>query len=333
MSQETQEWLEQNIKVGFTTERGKAWWAREDDDTSQFPGAIPTEEARRLIGFEVVESPLAAILPSGEFLTVPDKKALIRADTATVLGTPGTGYLVHDNCAWLLENVFAFLGGGVEIGSVGLLRGGAVAFAQMEFKETMQHAGERFRPFITAVTSLDSSFATTYKSGAQRVVCDNTLAAFLGADNVTLRKRHTSGSKVNAEELRQRFNVQLGEIGDAFTAELDQLLDVSVSDAQWAEFLNAHTGDPSEMDKGRTKSLAEKKQDTLNELYFHDPRVAPWSGSEWGVLQAVSTFQQHLATIQGGNRVETNALKFLGGKTAVEEAEARATLDRILTTT
>src|SRR5580765_4669049 len=50
-SAETMNWLRDNIKVGFTDERGPAWWANattkagqwEIPDGSHFPGAVPME--------------------------------------------------------------------------------------------------------------------------------------------------------------------------------------------------------------------------------------------------------------------------------------------------
>lgn len=328
MTAETQTWLEQNIRAGFTAERGPAWWWA-GDPVSQYEGAVPREEAMRLLGFEVAEGPVFTRLADGTELIDVTRKSIVRPDTKTILGMPGTGYKIHDYVEWLINNVFTMMDGHAEIGSVGLLKGSALAFVQIEFPQTMQHAGEKFRPFITAVSSLDSSTATTYKSGCTRVACDNALSAFLRERTAALRKRHTSGSTVNATELREHFNVQLETIAEDYVAELDALLNVEVSDKQWAEFLDLHVPIPEE--KGRAKTIATNKHDALNELYFKDPRVAPWAGSEWGALMSVSTFDQHEASFKGTNRVERNALAFLEGKTTRQEAEARRVLESVLT--
>jgi len=63
---------------------------------------------------------------------------------------------------------------------------------------------------------------------------------------------------------------------------------------------------------GRALTLAGTKRDTLAGLYRTDPRVAPWAGTAHGVLQAVSTYDQHQATVRG-SRAERNSLKTITG--------------------
>ena len=82
----------------------------------------------------------------------------------------------------------------LHIGSAGLLRGGAVAWVQVEMADTLTAAGAEFRPFLTATTSLDGSIATTYQTGAQVVVCDNTLSAALHSADTRVKVRHSANS-------------------------------------------------------------------------------------------------------------------------------------------
>jgi hypothetical protein len=105
--------------------------------------------------------------------TDPTRKAIVRPDTGAILGVFRTGYRVHDYDQWLIHNVEGILDADLQIGSAGLLRGGAVAWVQVEMADTLTAAGVEFRPFLTATTSLDGSIATTYQTGAQVVVCDN----------------------------------------------------------------------------------------------------------------------------------------------------------------
>ncbi len=59
--------------------------------------------------------------------------------------------------------------------------------------------------------------------------------------------------------------------------------------------------------------MADRKRDRLEQLYLHDPRVAPWAGTARGVLQAVSTYDQHDGLVRG-DRVERNSLKAITGE-------------------
>ena len=63
--------------------------------------------------------------------------------------------------------------------------------------DTLNAAGVEFRPFLTATTSLDGSIATTYQTGAQVAVCDNTLSATHATACPSLSRSETPSSPRN----------------------------------------------------------------------------------------------------------------------------------------
>ena len=48
-------------------------------------------------------------------------------------------------------------------------------------------------------------------------------------------------------------------------------------------------------------------------MYRHDDRVAPWTGTAHGVLQAVNTYEHHSNIIRGAERSERNMLRTITG--------------------
>jgi len=64
--------------------------------------------------------------------------------------------------------------------------------------------------------------------------------------------------------------------------------------------------------EGRALTLADRKRESLELLYRADPRVAPWTGTAHGVLQAVNTYEHHEAVVRG-DRAERNNLKTVTG--------------------
>lgn len=72
-SQETLDWLAENIGVGFTDERGPAWWARENymADGSHFTGPVPQWKVDEVLGIKFIEAPVFAQLPSGDVIKDP----------------------------------------------------------------------------------------------------------------------------------------------------------------------------------------------------------------------------------------------------------------------
>jgi len=327
MTKETQQWLESNIRVGFTKQRGNAWWY-EGDTQSHYTGEVPEEEVKRLLGFPVVESPVYVNVEpdSTGKLVVPDKKAIIRGDTGEVFNITASGYQVHPLTEWLYDSVYQMLDGGVGVGSVGLLNGGRVAFVQMELPENQRGPnGEDFRPFVAATTSLDSSLATEYQRGTTRIVCDNTRSAFF-AHGGGLKKRHTKNSSVKPQELRDHLGIALEQISEDYIAEIEALTSKDVSERQWAAFLNEYAPIPE--NPGRGQTMARNKQDALMGLWESDDRVP--AGTEWGVLQAVNTYNQHVRTVKEVDRVERNYMNLLEGKTAKEDRTTLEVLDRVL---
>ena len=68
MSKETMEWLNSNILVGFTAERGNAWHYRADlqgSEPNHYEGAIPTDDIlRRLFAWSAVSAPVFVRVPA-----------------------------------------------------------------------------------------------------------------------------------------------------------------------------------------------------------------------------------------------------------------------------
>jgi len=65
-------------------------------------------------------------------------------------------------------------------------------------------------------------------------------------------------------------------------------------------------------------------------LYDHDPRVAPWAGTAHGVVQAVSTYEQHLGVVRGATRAERNMLRTTTGDFGKTDRATLMTLRKVL---
>lgn len=326
MSNETNEWLDNNVLVGFTDKRGNAWHWREGTD-NHYPDAIPVEEVkRRLFDWEPVKIETVythgdIISPTGEFIYVNSKTSRkIAATTET--------HQAHPYSEWLLRNVGNILDDDLKIGSAGLLRNGAVAWVQVELTETMHSGGVAFRPNLLATTSLDQSVRSTYKTVNTIVVCDNTLAMAFGEDTAAYAVKHTKNSRFEVLPAREKIGLQLKAQAETFSAELDRMTSTTVTAEQFQRFLDKVT--PVSDGKGRAQTIAMNKQDRLNEMYTSDPRVALWKGTVWGVLQLMNTYNTHEATFKGGNRAETNMINIITGRTDVKDKETLDALQLVM---
>lgn len=314
MTRETLADLRSNIRVGFTDKRGTAWWANpEHRQESHFTGPVPEEVARDLIGWEPLEAPVqATFLSLDGVTTVTDetKKMYVNPRTMQSVGVTGTRHKAHNYAETLIDIPGILVDGKLGIGSVGTLNKGGRAFVQYEFDENI-NAGKdiQFRPFLTAATSLDGSLATTYLTGAQVVVCDNTLSIALTSADDTYRVRHTTNSRVNVNDARRALNLVLG-VADEFQAEVQKLTNEFVSDEKWNALIDTLVPVP-ESGKGRT--IAQRKRGELNALWNNDNRVTPWKNSAWGVLAATNTWTNHFATVKNVTRDERRVAKLIDG--------------------
>lgn len=349
MSQETAQWLNTQTLIGYTAKRGQAWHYRQSAqgaESNHYEGAIPVGDVhRRLFHWEHAEGDVSSTVITADgvsTITDPTRKAIVRPvgtfgpqDRGAILGLFKSGYQVHAFGEWLLDEVANILDADLHIGSAGLLKGGAVAWVQIEMADTISTPeGVDFRPFLTAATSVDGSLSTTYQTGAQVVVCDNTLAAAMGAkDGDRVKIRHSRNSLGRITEVREALNIVHGT-ADAFAAEVAQLTATEVTGAQWQAFLDAIAPQPvaGSAKTTRAASLADRKRDELNTLWRSDLRVSPWQGTAFGVLQAVNTHAHHYGTVKGMTRPERNMTRMVEGKWAALDADTMATLRKVLAT-
>lgn len=347
MSLETSTWLNNMALIGFTERRGKAWHYRAVDqgtEPNHYTGAIPVEAVRRrLFNFEFAEGSVTSEYFGGNgFTTIHDKtrKTIIRPagafgveDQGEILGIFKSGYQIHQYDEWLIKNVQTILDDGLQIGSAGLLKNGAIAWVQVELPDTIETPqGVAFRPFLSAATSVDGHLSSTYLTGNQLIVCDNTMFGALNAAKkagTQVKVRHSKNSIGKVQDVRDAIGI-MHSSADDFQAEIAAMCEVTVSDKDWTRFLAAHV----EIKDGalpRVKTVAEEKRAKLNGLWEHDNRVEPWKNTAFGVVQAVNTYAHHLQGVQKGiSRTERNSLRTVTGEWQNLQAETQETLRRVL---
>ncbi len=334
MSRETLQWLNTNTLIGFTDKRGHAWhWRAQEQNgiSNHYPGPIPiTDVQDRLFAWTAESRRLAVELDADletvthlsedgspkRWAVVPDKQAICRSDDGSVMGIFGPGYTRHQYREWLLTTVADLLDDDLAISSAGLLRGGAIAWVEVSMPNTIRTPeGVAFRPNLLATTSFDGSIATTYKRTVTDTVCDNTRELALAEVGQEFKVKHSRNSRAQLGPARQALEM-VHTLAADFAAEVAQLCNITVTDAQWQAFLDRHVPPvdtrTGRLLEGRALTLANRKRETLDRLYRQDDRVAPWAGTAHGVLQAVNTYEHHEGTVRG-DRSERNGLKTING--------------------
>lgn len=288
--------------AGFIGERT---WIGHAEAAEKYDGAVPREDAIKLLSFPVQEFlPKVPVITDDGVTEITDEahKGILRVDTGEVFSYFKPGYKVHRYPEWLVENVDILLDGGLVIETVALTKGGARALMQAAMPEERIATAPgaepvKNRPHISAMTSLDGSIATAYGIGTKVLDCENelSLAGFRslvkGMSRLT-KIRHTSGSLSRALEVRESLGLIAEEIGDAFDHEFRALMAKHISDARFDEIIRGYTG-VDNAKEGRSKTMAEGKMRVLNHLWRDDERAAPWRNSAYGVLATFNTAAHH----------------------------------------
>lgn len=346
MSQETLAWLNTEVLIGQTTNThqtarnkdGKAWHFRPELQVGKgnhYEGFIPLEDVRAHFDrwhIVVGELTATALTPDGVLTSaVPRLQALMRSDTGAVLGTPTTSYGIHPFTETIVDKLANVVDDErLGVVSAGFLKGGAQGWMQVESPEICTGPGGfEYRPYLTAYSSYDSSRPTDFISGADAVVCDNTLGIAANRAQRRLRVKHTRHSleRVHLTDIREALGLVNGIASD-LDEELEALLSEQVSNDRFGKWADLFSGAAAAqaLPDGRGKTLAFNKRDALWDLWQKDERVTPWKNTALGVVQAGNTWTHWLQTVKGVSRDERNMDRRLSGDFTKVDEQILATL-------
>jgi phage/plasmid-like protein (TIGR03299 family) len=281
MSRETMIDLNRNVLVGYGVTPWQYEATLQGDESMLYPGAIPVADVnRRLFGWQAEPRRVAVEIPCSvaemthlsdagvpmKWTVQVDRQAIARSDDEP-----------HQYSEWLIGTVSAILGDTLGIGSAGTLKGGAVAWVQVETPETHTNPqGVAFRPRLLGGTSFDGSIATFWKKVFGIVVCDNTMQAARGENGAIYKIKDTRNSGFKLNDARTALGIVEQSI-DEFDAQIAALCETTVTDKQFGQFLEALAPmtENNAPKTGRGLTLAVNKQCDLRKLWIHDNRVSP----------------------------------------------------------
>jgi phage/plasmid-like protein (TIGR03299 family) len=267
---------------------GGSPFAREKAD-----GPVPFERVRDLFDFTVSYAPLHATVGDQQ-VEVPNRHALVRDDTTTVLNVVSKKYAIHQFSEVLIENLFALTDAtetDLQILGAGLLSNGAVGWLQVQ-APTMQVAGDDLAPTITLGTSHNGTLATSYRVGLFRFSCSNQIGALRSSKGAVYKLRHTKNSRLRIGDAREALGLLFAE-AEEYAAEVKRLVETTVTDQQFAEIVRRMNPRPVGEEVTPTAVTRwSNRVDSLRTLWIADERVAPYRGTAWGAVQAFSTHRQ-----------------------------------------
>jgi phage/plasmid-like protein (TIGR03299 family) len=329
--------LQRDTLVGFTAKRGPAWHsAGIADNPNAFELEVPLERAVELVDFPIKKRPLMFRGDKKSNVQVPGMFAWVRWDEGkgdlgeSVLGVTGKRFVDHPYRPWLIDLASQIVGPDAQIGSCGLLKGGARAWVSIELPENRMAAGMEWRPMLLATAVYDRSSRTIFKLVQTRVVCDNTREAALSENGSAIYVRHTASGLLDPASAQEMLGLLVDEGRDPFQLEADLLLGTAISESVYGKFCDALVGERGEDVSAHARGIRGRRRDALMALWQSDERVSPWRGTAFGAVQAANTWQQWGRIVKGeASRPQRNMAEVIGGQMLTSDREAMRILAKV----
>lgn len=267
--------------------------------------------------WNVRKYPLKVQLPDGTLLDMPGRAGVVRDNPIRkgqidVIGDVGKDYGIIQN-----EEHVALLDAlvhesGAHFATAGALDdNGRRVFVTMRMPGHIKVGGQdRVDNYIAAVNSHDSSTAFSLMVTPVRIVCANTLNMAFRNHSHIFKIRHTSNATKGVVIAAQQALELTFEYLEDFEQQAQELINKTVTQAQFEELIAANFGAPEDAAKA-VQTRAEKRLDEMTELFANANTQAGIRGTAWAALNALTEWSDHYAPVRGDDPEGQRARKAL----------------------
>jgi phage/plasmid-like protein (TIGR03299 family) len=245
-----------------------------------------TEKLEELgLNWEVTKEPIQTV--SG--IEIPEKMAMMRADTEVVLGIHGKNYDPYQNHE--LMELLHQIGGqtGLEVHTGGSFKGGAKIWFQLK-SDNLSLNGDTIEGYLSGFNSFDGSSSLGLGNSTETVSCENVWWA--AYREVKTKLRHSASMRPKIEEMLANIDIVLQEEQKLFR-EITMLSETAMNHTQLdlatrllfnlsqEEYL-----DESELSTRKKNQLFDFRTDLRTE-------VAHKGDNLWGLFSGVTRYTTH----------------------------------------
>lgn len=261
------------------------------------PRKITSKEALELVPALASEVVLETVKRNG--VELPNRKFTVRKADDKVLGIVGDRYRVLQNSEALDLLDGLVKGGEASYESIISLKGGAQVALVVALEGLGIKVGgvDQVKSYLLLSNSHDGSQAVKAAVTPVRVVCNNTLQYALGTTKIQHSVRHSRNMLDRLAEVKNVLEMTQDYMTE-FERDATVLMNTPMNDDQWEEFLGKLIVIPETAGRGQT--IAQNKHHNITAVWKNLDQTAAeeFSGTRWGAVQAVSHFNQRLATVQ-----------------------------------
>ena len=243
-------------------------------------------------------------------LDVPNRIALVRDDTSTVLGIHAKGYDAYQNHE-LLELLYRISGQtGLTVHSGGLFKGGEKVWFQLKSNDLVL-PNDRIKGYISGLNSFSGISSLAFGTSKTTVSCQNTF--WMAYKEVGTRLRHSGTMRPRIDEILFKIDQMLAEEKEQFE-EIKRMGEVRMTE-EVRELITKKLFEIGVEEKLDSDELSTRKKNQLvtfnGGLTFE---LAQKGNNLWGLFNGVTKYTSHLMK-QGRDNSEA---KMFGRTGAIE---------------
>lgn len=267
----------------FTGSRGAVWHGLGQELEKGAPIEVWREQAG--MNWDVLESDVRY----SDGKVFPGKKALFRSDNQRPLSIVGMDFKVVQP-----NEVLEFFRDlteqhGMILSTAGCLFGGQRFWALAETgREGQVTKGDTIKAHLLFMTGVDGTISSSAKFVSTRVVCNNTLTIAMNESTKHI-VRKTHRSIWNSQDVKIDLGI-LDANWELFMTNLKMLSEKTMSDDQVKGFFEKTFFDPEREEQGWG---AERKVNTLMDLYYKGDGADYAYGTAYGALNAITNLYTH----------------------------------------
>lgn len=222
-------------------------------------------------------------------IIIPDRIALVRDDTNTVLGIHTEAYAPYQNDE-LLELLFRISQqSGLKLHTGGSFKGGEKVWFQLK-SDDYRLGNDKIEGYISGFNSFDGRTSLAFGNSSITVSCQNTF--WQGYRQVDTRLRHSATMKPRIEEILRKIDVLLDEEKKVF--ETIRIMNEIPMTPEVRELVTKMMFSLENEEKLDSIDLSTNKQNKL--IRFNaavDMELAGKDRSIWGLFSGVTRYTTH----------------------------------------
>lgn len=250
---------------------------------------------------------------------LPGRVVTYRTDTGTVLSnnTVSEGFTVVQN-----RDAFAFGDnildeGGANVETAGSLFEGRLVFVSFELPDSIHVEGDEseYRLFLLISNGHDGKNALRASVTVERVVCRNTLRIAHKRAISSWTMKHTSGLEGRLAQAKQALGIT-HRYAETFAESASDLVSKTLAERQVDAILQdiypLTEKQAERVDEKGEEAFAKVTAGKVRAVYHESPTVAPVKGTAYGILQAVTEYEDHIKVYRdskSGSAADVRAMR------------------------